>query len=80
VIGVFCTSCGVMHADAPPIVSPAALSVQQVRIIRNICQLRARGTDRDRQLGLVEICALLGVEWQRPRELALVPNVEEVGR
>lgn len=61
--GYFCRACGVMHADSPPIVTPEALSVQQVRAIRGICELRATGTRWERALGLVEICALLGVRW-----------------
>lgn len=67
-LGYFCRACGVMHADSPPIVTPEALSVQQVRMIRGICELRASGTKTERALGLVEICALLGVQWMQPTE------------
>jgi hypothetical protein len=65
VLGYFCRACGVMHADSPPIVTREALSVQQVRMIRAICELRATGDARTRELGLVEVCALLGIDWRR---------------
>lgn len=65
----FCQACGIVHADSPPIVTPEALSVQQVATVREICKLRALGTNRDRALGLVEICALLGVDWMRREEM-----------
>lgn len=65
VLGYFCKACGVMHADSPPIVGPEALSVQQVRMVRGICELRASGDARTRELGLVEICALLNIDWRR---------------
>jgi hypothetical protein len=75
--GYFCRACGVVHADGPPIVTPEALSVMQVRIIREICRTCALGPDTARELGFVEICALLGIPWRR--ELALVRN-PEVGK
>lgn len=75
----FCKACGVVHADSVPIVTPEALSVQQVAMVREICRLRARGHDLDRCLGMVEICALLGVDWRRSGEfpeLVAVPKLE----
>lgn len=68
--GYFCKACGVVHADSVPIVTPEALSVQQVATVREICRMRLE----QKELGFVEICALLGVYWRR--ELVLVRSPE----
>lgn len=41
-----------------------------LRLVRGVCELRALGTDADRQLGLVEIAALLGVDAPARTKLA----------
>lgn len=46
--------------DAPP-APPARL----LELVRAICQLRGTGSESDRALGLVEICATLGEPWLR---------------
>jgi hypothetical protein len=50
-----------------------------VRMIRQICSMRVNGGVSDRCLAVVEICALLGVDWTRLAPVELQSSEPEPG-